>query len=83
VTRLRPLNEPRPISVWTDDDGRPRTVAAGGSRTPVATVRETWRIDDEWWRRPIHRVYHLVVLEGGTQLTVYRDLAEGRWFAQG
>lgn len=77
--RLRPLNEPRPLGVRTDEHGTPVTV---GGR-PVEVVRERWRIDDEWWRRPISRLYHAVVLEGGHVAVLYRDLDSGEWFAQG
>jgi hypothetical protein len=48
----------------------------------VAVVRERWRIDDEWWRRPISRAYHAVVLDDGRSVTLYRDLLEERWYAQ-
>ena len=48
----------------------------------VAAVRETWRIDDEWWRRPISRLYYEVVLENGRILTLYLDLNEGGWWMQ-
>jgi len=44
----------------------------------VERVRDRWRIDDEWWReRPIARLYYALLLEDGTFLTVYRDLAAG------
>ncbi len=52
----------------------------GGGR--VACIREIWRIDDEWWRRPISRLYHQVVLENGKMMTLYRDLVEGGWYVQ-
>lgn len=85
--RLRPLNEPRPVRVRTDADGRPTGVALPDSTRrgflPVEAVRESWRIDDEWWRRPISRLYHDVVLEHGRLVTLYRDLAEGGWYVQG
>ena len=45
-------------------------------------VRERWRIDDEWWRSPISREYLAVVLDDGRVLTLYRDLADDRWYAQ-
>ena len=47
------------------------------------TVRETWRIDDEWWRRLLSRRYHDVVLEDGRCVTLYQDLVEQRWYLQG
>jgi hypothetical protein len=55
----------------------------GSERTgKVAAIRETWRIDDEWWRRPISRLYYEVVLENGRILTLYHDLLEGGWWEQ-
>lgn len=81
--KLRALNEPRPARVETDDGGTPLAVLHGRRRRRVEAVRETWRIDDEWWRRRISRLYHTVVLEDGRSVTVYRDLVEGRWYVQG
>jgi hypothetical protein len=49
----------------------------------VEVVRECWRIDDEWWRRPISRLYFSVVLENGKSLTLFQDLVQGGWFVQG
>jgi hypothetical protein len=81
--KLRALNEPRPASVHADLNGVPVTVVYGRRRLRVEVVRETWRIDDEWWRRPISRIYHTVVLEDGKSVTIYQDLAAGGWFMQG
>jgi hypothetical protein len=49
----------------------------------VEAVLETWRIDDEWWRRPISRIYHEVVLETGATMVIYQDLEEGNWYVHG
>ena len=85
--RLKALNEPRPARVRTDADGRPTAVARPDSTRrgfhAVETVRERWRLDDEWWRNPISRLYHDVVLEGGQLVVLYRDLTDGGWYAQG
>lgn len=85
--RLRALNEPRPVRVRADADGLPTAVSLPGSRRrgfhAVEAIRESWRIDDEWWRRPISRLYHDVVLEGGQLVTLYRDLTQGGWYTQG
>ena len=81
--KLRALNEPRPASVHADRNGVPLMVVHGRRRLRVEVVRETWRIDDEWWRRPISRIYHTVVLEDGKSVTIYQDLAAGGWFMQG
>lgn len=84
--RLRALNEPRRVRVRTDAGGRPTAVALPGpgrrNFRPVESVRESWRIDDEWWRRPISRLYHDVVVEGGQFVVLYRDLTDGGWYVQ-
>jgi hypothetical protein len=81
--KLRALNEPRPVRVLADGNGAPLAVAHERRRLGVEAVLETWRIDDEWWRQPISRRYHIVVLEGGRSMTLYQDLAEGGWYVQG
>ena len=82
---MRPLNAPIPIRVHVDAAESPVAVRRRGwprSRA-VARVQDRWRIDDEWWRaRPISRLYHLLVLDDGTLLTVYRDLLADAWFEQ-
>lgn len=81
--RLRPLAKPVAVTVHTDEHGEPRHVRLPGKTARrVEAVRERWRIDDEWWRAPISREYLSVVLDDGRVLTLYRDLADGRWFAQ-
>ncbi len=81
--RLKPLGQPKSVVVFTDDDGEPVHVRLRGKPArPVAVVREQWRIDDEWWRRAISRVYRTVVLDDGRVLTLYHDLVEDRWYIQ-
>jgi hypothetical protein len=81
--RLRPLNLPRPVAVLTDDrDDRPAVLVARGRHRRVVRVRDTWLIDEEWWRTPIRRRYHQLVLDDGSLRTVYRDLVANRWYEQ-
>ncbi len=80
--RLRALNVPQPVDVQVDADGRPVAVAERQRDRRVETILETWRIDDEWWRRAIVRRYVEVVLEGGAHVVLYQDLVTGGWFAQ-
>ena len=82
-SRLVPLDEPRTVTVRTDGRGVPVAVAPEDRLLEVEAVRETWRIDDEWWRRPVTRLYHAVVLENGALATVFRDLEDGRWYLHG
>lgn len=81
---LRPLATPSPVKVHADHAGRPLRIVSGrgGGVRAVASVQESWRIDDEWWRAPISRIYHRVVLDNGKLLTLYRDLVEGGWYEQ-
>ncbi len=53
-----PLNAPRPIQVTVDERGLPTAVVRGGQPVVVATIADTWRIDDEWWRDEISRLYY-------------------------
>ena len=76
---LHPLGMPTPVTVRTDSSGRPRTLRPDRQ---VVQIREVWRIDDEWWRRPISRLYHQVVLDDGRVVVLYRDLVDGRWYRQ-
>lgn len=82
---LRPLNAPLPIQVDADATGRPLAVRRRGWPWPrtVAKVQDRWRIDDEWWRaHPISRLYHTLLLDDGTLVTVYHDQIDGTWFEQ-
>ena len=79
---LRPLNAPAPIAVETGTDGEPVSVVWRGRRVAVAAVADRWRIDDEWWRTPISRLYRRLVLADDRLLTVFEDLLTGRWYVQ-
>ena len=81
--RLRPLSQPRVVTVRTDENGEPTHVRLPGkpART-VEAVCERWRIDDEWWRQPISREYRVVILDDGRNVTLYHDLLEENWYAQ-
>jgi len=76
--RLRAVNTPHPVVV--ECDGQHRPLAVGGVR--IEAILESWRIDDEWWRQPISRCYHAVLLEGGKRVVLLEDIVTGDWFAQ-
>ena len=49
----------------------------------VLEVLDTWRIDDEWWRKqPVSRLYYRVVLEDGTMTGLFKDLTSSDWYSQ-
>jgi hypothetical protein len=78
ANRLRALNVPEPAVVRLDVAGRPATVAG----KTIEVIVETWRVDDEWWRAPIVRRYHEVVVEGGGRMILFEDVMTSEWFVQ-
>ena len=69
----------RPVEVEADGESRPIEVAGG----TVASIREEWLVEDAWWSgRAVRRHYFEVVLESGRNLTLFRALPGGEWFAQ-
>ncbi len=82
LSELRPVNLPVPIVVEVGADGEPHWLLWRGQRLRVVAVLDRWRIDDEWWRTPITRLYRYLHLAGDRLLTVYQDLERGAWYAQ-
>jgi len=76
--RLRAINTPRRVEVELGAAGLPVRV----DRNVVESVGEIWRIDDEWWRVPIHRRYVEAILEGGKHVVLFEDVITGEWFVQ-
>jgi hypothetical protein len=73
--------EPEPIEVMMTDD-KPSMVRQKKKSIKVKDVLNMWRIDEEWWRTPVSRLYFLLELENGAQLTVFKDLLHRRWYRQ-
>jgi len=83
--RLRALNAPQRVEVECDAALQPSAVRT--HRDPcdvrvVEAVGEVWRIDDEWWRVPIHRRYLEVIFEGGKRVVLFEDLVTKEWWIQ-
>jgi hypothetical protein len=71
------------VEVELDGTGQPIGMREAGCRMRrVEDVGEVWRIDDEWWRQPISRLYVEVVLEGGGRVVLFEDLVIGEWWMQ-
>ncbi len=87
---IRPLDAPQPVQVDVDGGDMPagvRLKPVSRSHTParrqVLQVLDTWRIEDEWWRkRPVSRLYYRVLLEDGTVTGLFKDLVGGDWYSQ-
>lgn len=81
--RLRGLNVPKPITVVTARDGlRPVAITRHGKQMRVESILDCWRIDDEWWRDEIQRIYYQVQFPNGHVTTVYHDLLGDIWYEQ-
>ena len=63
-------------------DRRPAAVRLGGHWRRVADVEDTWSFDLWWMPRPLARTYHRIRVEDGSQLTLFRDRDEPRWYRQ-
>ena len=75
----RRLNLPRSAAVTAGSDGRP--VVVDGRE--VEAVRESWLVEDRWWTdAPLRRRYWEVLVAGGRNTVVFRDLQDGAWYEQ-
>lgn len=74
-------NEPERMQV-TVKDGRPHAVVFKRRRLLVTGIINMWRIDEEWWRKAISRMYYQLELQNHVRLTVFRDLHTDVWYRQ-
>ena len=79
MTAPKRLGRPRAAEVTVGPKGVPVRV---GARS-VEAVLEDWLVEDRWWsERPVRRRYFELVLAGGRDIVVFRDLTTGRWLIQ-
>jgi hypothetical protein len=79
---IRRLNVPQVVEVQTDPSSRvPRTLKERGGRwIGVASLEDSWRVEDEWWREvPLMRTYYQAYLDDGRSLTLFLDEMAGQW----
>jgi hypothetical protein len=75
----RRLNLPHRARVTAGSDGRPVLIEG----REVEAVRESWLVEDRWWTQaPLRRRYWEVLVAGGRNLVVFRDLEDGAWYEQ-
>ena len=83
LSRIRPLKQPALVQVKDDEYGMPITVVMRRLEVRVISILDMWEIVDEWWKvSPIARRYYRATLEGGKNITVFRDLISGAWYEQ-
>ncbi|MBA2362331.1 MAG: hypothetical protein H0V86_02225 [Chloroflexia bacterium] len=76
----RPYDPEPPITVEVDDRGQPSALT-WQQREPVREVVNQWRVDDDWWRVSISRMYYLVTTPT-MLLEIYEDLCTGDWYIE-
>jgi hypothetical protein len=79
---VRPLSLPLEVKVAASEDGDPVTIALKGNIRQVSQIRNSWRLDEEWWRSEISRRYFEVELTDGLVMTVFHDLVLDKWYQQ-
>ena len=79
---VTPVFTPREIGVVANQCGEPTAVALKKRPRKVVSVRNIWRIDDDWWREEISRLYYELELDNGSVITVFQDLVSGKWYQQ-
>ena len=79
MTRLLETPTPARVEVVA---GIPVRVLAGGSPREVQQVCARWRVEGDWWRRPVSREYWKLELGGAEELLcdLYRDQLTGEWW---
>lgn len=75
---VSPTNPPQEVEVTSCESGEPVAVRLGRAWNKVAHIRNTWRIDDEWWSEEVSRLYFEVEVDGGLPITVFRDMVSGK-----
>ena len=81
---FRALNMPEPCEVQTGKHNQPQIIKKRRKKSlSVLSVRDTWRVDDEWWTdRQISRQYYTILLEDLSIVTIFVDRIEGGWYEQ-
>jgi hypothetical protein len=71
------------VTVELDADRQPIGIwEAGGEKRTIEDIGEISRIDDEWWRLPIHRRCVEAILDGGKRVVLFQDMDSGEWWMQ-
>jgi hypothetical protein len=82
VSRL--LADHLPVRVSVEEDVPKRVMAGDRRERAVTRVFSRWRVETDWWRKPVAREYWKLALEeaAGEELVVelYLDRLRGDWF---
>ncbi len=76
----RLFNPAQSVEVRCNERGAPVWISWERGQK-VLEINNRWRIDDEWWRKEISRMYYEVVVPMGL-IEVYMDRLTGEWFLE-
>lgn len=80
MTRL--LHHPIKIDVVIDGQGRPSSFRWDESHHEVVGICKSWRVDTDWWKRRIARIYYKVETGEGLLCDLYLDEVGGKWYLE-
>ena len=70
-----------PCNVQENSEQRPVTVTLMGKPLAVESIVEQWEDAEFWWRDdPVVRVTYRVSLEGGQEVTIFKNMLHGGWY---
>ncbi len=79
---MRPSSfNPELIEVIASDNV-PARVRFKRKMQKVQEIINLWRVDDGWWAKPASRMYYTLELDGGSRITLFRDLLNNKWYKQ-
>lgn len=69
-----------PLEVRTDAVGRPVAVRRPGwGWRRVERITNHWLVETDWWRTPVRRHYHRLLLSDEDCIEMYRELGDDSW----
>jgi hypothetical protein len=78
MTRL--LSPPTAVQVTLNDDGTPAFITGAWHGTLDPIVR--WKVETEWWNKPVVREYWKALLNSNLLCELYHDLERDQWFVE-
>ena len=80
-TKMARPQPPMPVTVAEDAFHRPLFVTYLREELRVESIDRQWQDDAESWDlKPVARLYYVVTLEDGQNLTVFKNFDHGGWY---
>ena len=78
MTRL--ITPPAAVELTLAADGTPSYIsgALSGPLDPIAR----WKVETEWWNKPVVREYWKVLLSSNLLCELYHDMSRDEWFVE-